>query len=224
MQSRFLVWIQAEAFSSVLLWHPWISSEFGRVSEHRIPTRRGQTHPFGFRFRRSLLRTCVCSSVFVCASGACSTAGCLSQRCRPKVAFQLPFMTAGSELAAQSMSISTRQQEGSCFTASMATRRHRHTDSAAQLYDCWPRGCCLICCWERPAAAWCQDADAGISGVGRQDQPVHGKYISRSLVFPQKHKTNLINFLVFLLERGIICLFQGNVQDCIWINSVLVNM
>lgn len=99
----------------------------------------------------------------LCVEAGCvPPASCLSRQCRPKVEFQLYFMAAGSELATRFREIQTCQQQGCCFTAAMATSRHRCTNSTAQLYDCWPRCCRLICCWERPVAVRCKDADTWI--------------------------------------------------------------
>lgn len=52
------------------------------------------------------------------------------------------------------------QQQGCCFTATMATSRHQCVNSTAQLYDCWQRCCRLICWWERPVPVQCQDSNA----------------------------------------------------------------
>ena len=51
------------------------------------------------------------------------------------------------------------QQQGCCFTATMATSRHRCVNSTAQLYDCWQSYSHLICWWERPVAVQCEDSN-----------------------------------------------------------------
>lgn len=79
---------------------------------------------------------CESICVYLCTRRVCTPARCLSKTVSTKGCVPTLLYGGRVQLIVLSRKIQACQQQGCCFTAAVATSRHRCTNTG-QLYDCW---------------------------------------------------------------------------------------